>query len=86
MRIAFALPLLLLGACQADVNDTNDSVTLEYDQNLAENTAETVGAEAREIGGHIANDVGEAAEAVQTEVGEVDADVDVNADVDANAN
>lgn len=82
MRNAFVLPLLLLGACQADVDDTNDSVSLEYDQNLAENTAETVGREAQDIGGHIVNDVEEAAGAVQTEVGEVDADVDV----DTNAN
>lgn len=86
MRIAFALPLLLLGACEVNVDQANDSASFEYDQNLAENTADTVSNEAQEIGGHIVNDVEEAAGSVQNEVGDVDVDVDANADVDANSN
>ena len=78
MRIVFALPLLLLGACEVNVDQANDSASLQYDENLAEETAATVSNEAQEIGGHISNDVQETAGAVQEEVGSADVDVDVD--------
>jgi hypothetical protein len=87
MRKALALPLLMLFAgCEADVNQANDSVTLQYDENLAESTVDTVTNEAEEIGGLIVNDVQETADTVQNEVGDVDVDVDVNTDGEAAAN
>ena len=44
MRIAIALPLLLaLGACNVSRDEGNDSVTVQYDQNTAENAAADVG-------------------------------------------
>jgi hypothetical protein len=84
MRIAFALPLLLLAACRADVNQGNDSVTLQYDENLAENTAETVVNETEQIAGQIANDVEETADTIGNRV-DVDVDTDGN-EAAANAN
>jgi hypothetical protein len=80
------LPLLLLGACQVSTDDANDSMTVQYNQDLAENTAADVGNTAQNIGGVIANDVSQAADKVQNEVGDVDVDVDVNRNAPANSN
>ena len=40
MRIFVALPLLALAACQVTKDDANDSVTVEYNQDVAENGIE----------------------------------------------
>ena len=85
-RTALMLPLLLLGACQVSTDDANDSMTVQYNQDLAENTAADVGNTAQNIGGVIANDVSQAADKVQNEVGDVDVDVDVNRNAPANSN
>ena len=84
-RIALALPILLLGACQVSTDDTNDSMTVQYNQDVAENAAADIGNTAENIGGMIANDVSETADKVQNEVGDVDVDVDVSRNAPANA-
>ncbi len=88
MRAAIIVPLatLALAGCQVSTDDANDSTTVQYNQDLAENVAEDVSNEAGEIAGHIANDVQEAGEAVQNEVGDVDVDVDVSRNGNADAN
>ena len=90
MRAAIILPLLTvtLAGCQVSTDDANDSTTVQYNQDLAENVAEDVSNQAGAIAGHIANDVQDAGETVKNEVGDVDVDVDVsrNAPADANAN
>ena len=86
MRITFALPLLLLGACQVTKDDANDQVTVEYNQDLAENAAEDVANTAESIGEDIANDVERTGDKVQNQVGDVDVDVDVNREAPANRN
>ena len=86
MRIAFALPLLLLGACDVDRDAQNDTTTLQIDEDAARNTAAGIANEAEDIAGHIANDVGQTADRVQNEVGDVDVDVDVSRNEPANAN
>ena len=55
MRIAIAIPLLLLGAC--NVSKEGNAVTVQYDQNTAENTAADVGNTAQNIAADIGNDV-----------------------------
>ena len=86
MRTAIAFPLLLLlGACEADVNDTHDSVTLEYDENLAADAAGDVSNGAQEIGGLIVNDVQDAAGAVENQADDVSVDVDANVTTDESA-
>ena len=85
MRIAFAIPLLLLCACRADVDEANDSVTLQYDQNLAENTVETVANETERIAGQVANDVEETADKIGNRV-DVDTDGNEAANQAGNAN
>ena len=86
MRITLALPLLLLGACNVENDPANDQVTVEYNEEAARNTAAAAANEAQEIGGHIVNDVQEAGQAVQNEVGDVDVDVDVNRNAPGNSN
>ena len=58
MRITAALPLILvLGACQVSKDDANDSVSVTYNEDVAENAAADVGNFAENVGGAIANDV-----------------------------
>jgi hypothetical protein len=81
MRIAIALPLLLaLGACNVSRDEGNDSVTVQYDQNTAENAAADVGNFAENVAADIGNDVERTADKVQN----TDVDVTVNQDVQAN--
>ena len=78
MRILFAAPLLLLGACNVDRDSGNDTTIVSFNEDVAANTLEDVGAAAENIGGRIANDVGQTADKVQNEVGDVDVDVNVS--------
>jgi hypothetical protein len=87
MRAAIILPLLTvtLAGCQVSTDDANDSTTVQYNQDLAENVAGDVTNQAGAIAGHITNDVQEAGQTVQNQVGNVDVDVDVNRNGNANA-
>ena len=87
MRTAIVLTMttLALAGCQVSTDDANDSTTVQYNQDLAENVAADVSNQAGAIAGHIANDVQEAGETVQNEVGDVDVDVDVSRNGNANA-
>ena len=78
MRIALAIPLLLLGAC--NVSKDGNSVTVQYDQNTAENTAAAIGNTAQNIGGDIANDVQKTGNKIENKVGNTDVHVSVNKD------
>ena len=83
MRIALALPMVLaLAACNVSRDDANDSMTVQYDQNAAEDAAADVGNFAEDVGGKIANDVQSTADKVQNT--DIDVDVDANADVSTN--
>lgn len=83
MRIIFALPLLALAACQVTEDSANDQVTVQYNQDLAENAADDVTNGAQEAGAAIANSARDASEAIQNV--DVDVDVDTNGQA-ANAN
>ena len=80
MRILLAVPLLLLGACQVSKDD--NSTTLSFNEDLAENTAEDIGNAAENVGGAIANEADETVDKVQNEIGDVDVDVNVSRDKD----
>ena len=84
MRILLAVPLLLLGACQVTKDD--NSTTVSFNEDVAENAAADAGNFAENVGGMIANDVDQTADKVQNKVGDVDVDVDVSRNGDANAN
>jgi len=79
MRILIAVPaLLLLGAC--NVSKEGNAVTVQYDQNKAENTAADVGNTAENIGSDIGNDVKKTADKLQN------TDVSVNIGKDEHTN
>jgi len=85
MRILIALPLLAAAACNVSTDDANDSVTVEYNQDVAENSLEDAGNFAEDV----ANDVESTAEKIGDKVENTDVDVDVKTDgtdADANAN
>ena len=68
--------VLALGACQVSKDD--NSATVSFNQDVAENAAADAGNFAENVGGMIANDVEQTADKVQNEVGDVDVNVDVN--------
>ena len=74
MRALIALPLLAMAACQVTKDDANDSVTVEYNQDVAENGLEDAGNLAENVGEAISNDVSEAADKVEN----VEVEVDTN--------
>jgi hypothetical protein len=83
MRMMLALPLLALAACQVTTDDQNDQMTVQYNQDLAENAAADIANGAREAGAAIANSAEDAGNAVQN----VDIDVDTTtADNDRTTN
>ena len=83
MRMFFALPLLLAAACSADHDDANDQVTVQYNEQQAEEIASEVGNAAEDAGEAIANGAQDAA----AEIRNTDVDVDVNREGgEANAN
>ena len=84
MRIALAISaVLLLGAC--NVSKDGNSVTVQYDQNTAQNTAADIGNTAQNIGGDIANDVQRTGDKIQNKVGDTDVHVSVNKDEQTNS-
>ena len=73
-----ALASLALAAC--NVSKEGNSVTVQYDQNTAENAAADVGNFAENVAADIGNDVERTADKVQN----TDVDVTVNQDVQTN--
>jgi hypothetical protein len=76
MRILLLTPLLLLGAC--NVSTGNNAVTVQYDQNTAENAAADVGNTAQNIGAAIGNEADETADKVNNSSIVADHDDDNN--------
>lgn len=77
MRIAMLFPLAALAAaCQVTEDDQNDQITVQYNQDLAENTAADIANGAQEAGQAIRNGAEGAVDAARN--------VDVDVDVDAN--
>ena len=84
MRIALAIAaVLLLGAC--NVTKDGNSVTVQYDQNTAQNTAVAIGNTAQNIGSEIANDVQNTGDKIENKVGNTDVHVTVNKDEETNS-
>jgi hypothetical protein len=79
MRIALAIPLLLLGACQ--VSKGNNEVSVTYNSDVAQNAAADIGNTAENIAADIGNDVKSTSEKVQNKVGNADLNVTVNKDI-----
>jgi hypothetical protein len=68
MRILIAIPALLaLGAC--NVSKNGNAVTVQYDQNKAQNTVADVSNTAANVAADIGNDVKNTSEKVQNKTG-----------------
>jgi len=80
MRMIIALPLLALAACQVTTDDKNDQMTIEYNQDVAENGIADAANTAEELAGKVSNDVQETADKVENKADNVDVDVDVDTD------
>ena len=81
MRILIAVPALaLLAACQVSKDDANDTVSMTYNSDVAENAAADVAATAQNVGEDIANGVDAAGDRIQN------TDVDVNVDTNTQDN
>ena len=73
MRILIAFPALAaLAACQVSKDDANDTVSVTYNQDVAENTAADIGNAAENIAADVSNEA-------QTTADKIDADKDSNA-------
>ena len=77
MRILFAIPILLLGACQVSKDDANGTTSVTYNSDVAENAAADIGNTAENIASDIGNDVQRTSDKIQN----TDVDVNVNSDV-----
>ena len=80
MRIALAIPLLLLGACQVSKDEGNGTMSVTYNSDVAENAAADIGNTAQNIGADIANDVQKTGDKIENKVGNTDIDVKVGKD------
>jgi hypothetical protein len=74
MNRLFLLPLFALAACQVTEDDKNDQMTIQYNQDVAENAVADIANGAEEAGEAIANGAGQAVDAARN----VDVDVDTN--------
>ena len=72
MRIALAIPLLLLAACQVSKDPNNGTVSVTYNSDVAENAAADIGNTAQNIGADIANDVQKTGAKIENKIGDKD--------------
>ena len=77
MRVALAIPLLLLGACQVSKDDNNGTMSVTYNSDVAENALADVGNTAQNVATDIGNDVQREGGRLQDKVNNTDVDVDV---------
>lgn len=78
MRILIAIPaVLVLAAC--NVSKEGNAVTVQYDQNAAQNTVADVSNTAENIAADIGNDVDKAGNKIENEVGDNDGNAQANA-------
>jgi hypothetical protein len=76
MRSIILLPVLFLAACQVSKDSDNGTITAEFNQDVAENTARDVANGAEALGASIANEAEQTAAKIENT--DVDVDVDVN--------
>lgn len=81
MRALIAIPAIaLLAACQVSKDEANDTVSVTYNQDVAENAAADVAATAENVGEDIANGVDKAGDRIKN------TDIDVKADTNTQDN
>ena len=84
MRILIAIPaVLVLGAC--NVSKEGNAVTVQYDQNTAENAAADIGNTAQNVAADIGNDVKSTGDKIQNKVDNTDVNISVDKEVHTSA-
>ena len=83
MRIALALPLLLLAACEVSKDEANGTTSITYNEEVAANVAADVGNTAENVAADIGNEARSTGAKIENRVGDVD--VDVNRNVQTNS-
>ena len=78
MRIALAIPLLLLGACQVSKDENNGTTSVTYNSDVAENAAADIGNTAQNIAADIGNDVQKTGDKLENKIGNTDVSVKVD--------
>ncbi len=68
MRFLLLMPLLTLGACNVSTNQNNNSVTVQYDQNEAQDTAADISNTAQNVGEEMGNEATIAANTINEKV------------------
>jgi len=89
MRLFLALPLFALAACQVTKDEKNDTVTAEFNGDVAENQVAAAGNEAENIAEDITNDVKQTANKVEnktSDLGNKAKNLDVDVDVSTSGN
>ena len=76
MRALMLLPLLALAACQVTKDEQNDTITAEFNGDVAENGLMDAGNFAENIASDVGNDIDRTADKVENTG--VDVDVDTN--------
>ena len=84
MRLVFVTPLLLVAACQVERDSANDTITAEFNESVAENTASDIANTTENVAADAANEARDIGQAVENRVGDVDVDVDVSRNAPAN--
>ncbi len=74
--ISTAAATLLLSACQVSKDDANDSVSMTYNEDVAENAVADIGNTAENVAADVSNEVDKAGDRIQNT--DVDVDVDTN--------
>ena len=81
MRLAISTAaILLLSACQVSKDDANDTVSMTYNEDVAENALADIGNTAENVAGDVSNEVDKAGDKVKN----TDVDIDVDTNVHAN--
>ena len=86
MRIHLPVPLLLLGACQVTQGRAITTMTVAYNEDVADNARGRRRQRGGRSGAKIANDVQATADKVENKVGDVDVDVNVSNKATASTN
>jgi hypothetical protein len=66
--------ILLLAACQVSKDDANDSVSMTYNEDVAENALADIGNTAENVAEDVSNEVGDAGNRLEN----TDVDIDTN--------
>lgn len=80
MRIALAIPLLLLGACQVSKDNGNGTTTVTYNSDVAQNTLQDIGNTAQNVASDIGNDVKKEGSKAENKIDNTDVKINVGKD------